>query len=82
MSETIDEGGPAFPVSIHPGHGYGPVASVEQGMTLRDYFAAKAINAILAFQYHGSEINTCITVDQIAKSAYAIADAMLKAREQ
>ena len=47
-------------------------ANSESGMTLRDYFAAKAI-AITPFNYHH--------LDAIAKHAYGLADAMLKARE-
>jgi hypothetical protein len=44
------------------------------GMTLRDYFAAKAMQGLLA--------NNNIDAQQIAKAAYIVADAMLKAREK
>jgi hypothetical protein len=44
------------------------------GMTLRDYFAAKA----LANKYTQNENMP----DKVAEWAYAVADAMLKAREQ
>jgi hypothetical protein len=69
MSNT-NTGGPAFPQS-----------SVEQlasrfnvqGMTLRDYFAAKIMQAML----------TRLTYDdRMPEAAYQRADAMLKAREQ
>jgi hypothetical protein len=43
------------------------------GMTLRDYFAAKAMQGIL---YEGAESSL-----EIAKWSYEMADAMLKARE-
>lgn len=43
------------------------------GMTLRDYFAAKAMNGILAREPKGLFSNW-------AKVSYEIADAMLKAR--
>ena len=59
----------AFPVGYN-GH---------QGMTLRDYFAAKAMQGILAGDHiinHGNEPLTTV-----AYVAYAQADAMLKARE-
>jgi hypothetical protein len=46
------------------------------GMTLRDYFAAKAMQAIL------SDPNYSNPDDKLAASAYYIADAMMKAREQ
>ena len=48
------------------------------GMTLRDYFAAKAMQGMFcndtsfATQWQG----------QVARDAYAMADAMLKAREE
>ena len=44
-----------------------------EGMTLRDYFAAKAMQGIL---FEG------LDESETAKNAYAMADAMLKAREQ
>ena len=44
----------------------------ETGMTLRDYFAAKAMQALIDNDGLFSEIPT---------QAYALADAMLKARE-
>lgn len=49
----------------------------EDGMTLRDYFAAKVINGIL------SDPNTGLLEDDLsryANIAYKAADAMLKAR--
>ena len=46
----------------------------ETGMTLRDYFAAKAMQAMI-----GNELDC--TTDALAGRAYVVADAMLKARE-
>lgn len=70
---NIDNGGPAFPSPpvvengvIYPGN---------DGMTLRDYFAAKAAQGLLAAPDCGWD------AEQLANGAYAIADAMLKARE-
>ena len=62
-------GGPAFPA-----HHF-DLAEGEHGMTLRDYFAAKAMQGMLS----GKLINTKTAV--IAQDCYAMADAMLKARE-
>ncbi len=49
------------------------------GMTLRDYFAAKAMQGLLAAgrdaQYG------CDDMERLAASSYSIADAMLKARQ-
>jgi hypothetical protein len=62
-----ETGGPAFPIK-------GPImTSDEQGMTLRDYFAAKAMQAIAQKYSHEGDVS---------RNAYKIADAMLKAREQ
>jgi hypothetical protein len=49
-----------------------------QGMTLRDYFAAKAMQEFLDEIYSQSDQ---AWFDQIAKNAYRMADTMLKARE-
>lgn len=50
----------------------------QDGMTLRDYFAAKALQGLLA-QSGGSAFRS--DRDDGAKYAYEMADAMLKARE-
>ena len=57
-------GGPAFPAPAGVAH------ITEQGMTLRDYFAAKAM----------SEITWGNGYDYAAEQAYLMADAMLKER--
>lgn len=68
-------GGPAFPTKSYD------VArqtwTIEEGMTMRDYFAAKAMQGFLAKEY--ANANSPI---EIAEGAYEQADAMLKAREQ
>ena len=70
-------GGSAFPESYigadRPHEGIG------DGMTLRDYFAAKAMQGLLA-QSQGSALGSQVTDG--ASYAYAIADAMLKEREK
>jgi hypothetical protein len=45
-------------------------------MTLRDYFAAKAMQGMLAYAF----IHPLSMEDGCARDAYAMADAMLKAR--
>ena len=65
----------AFPYS-----GVGDELNYSKGMTLRDYFAAKAMQGILA---SSAPITSAIDVDQlVAAAAYKIADAMLKARKK
>lgn len=49
-----------------------------QGITLRDYFAAKAMQSMLASPNCDAEVN----VDLICAYSYTFADAMMKAREQ
>ena len=46
------------------------------GMTLRDYFAAKAMTGLLTAEIVGEYSN-----EHVAEISYRIADAMLKARE-
>ena len=62
---------PAFP-SMHY-----DLAEHEHGLTIRDYFAAKAMQGILA-----SFTSSQPEVDLVAKASYKYADMMLKAREQ
>lgn len=47
-----------------------------EGMTLRDYFAAKAVQGMLA-----CSVQPQSGADMLARDAYTMADAMLKARE-
>ena len=56
------------------------------GMTLRDYFAAKAMQGLMAGRWkadmHGVPYDAYrADADEWAKSAYHFADAMLEARE-
>ena len=71
---STETGGPAFPGS-HTGKYGVPVRS--DGMTLRDYFAAKAMQADLEYQgLEGRE-----DLFHVAAMAYEMAEAMLAARE-
>ena len=65
-----NDGGPAFPVTIELEP---DVFHLMPGMSLRDYFAAKAMGAMDACEYEKFE--------HMAADAYKIADAMLAARE-
>ncbi len=69
MSEPINDGGPAFPMGYHP---EGNNAD-HFGMTLRDYFAAAALQGLMASRNFLDEYD--------GPYVYEIADAMLKARE-
>lgn len=52
------------------------------GMTLRDYFAAKAMQGLIASPRTPSGTVDNVTSDLVANLSYAVADAMLKARQQ
>ncbi len=69
MSKYLKEPA-AFPIVVD---GY-----VQEGMTLRDYFAAKTLQGLMA----NSETNITWGVNENAKYAYQQADAMLKARDE
>lgn len=71
---NVNTGGPAFPSPNAVTVGQ-YVSSGHSGMTLRDYFAAKAMQGLLA----GKLATTKMSV--IAGECYSMADAMLKARE-
>lgn len=61
---------PAFPTTLYD---YG---GETDGMSLRDYFAAKAMQGIM------TDPNLSMSRDEVAEWAYRQADAMLKARDQ
>ena len=73
MSQPINDGGPAFPLQAHGDEEKSRYYLTQQGMTLRDYFAAAALEKAS----RGSDRSA----DEIAKRAFYIADAMIKARE-
>lgn len=86
-----DDGGPAFPVGspaavwdservLDDGttvKAHWAVDPALGGMTLRDYFAAMAMQGELACQREGYYWGA---PDKLAANSYAVADAMLKAR--
>jgi hypothetical protein len=69
---NIQTGGPAFPAPAGVSH------ITEQGMTLRDYFASKALQGMLVNMILPDEVDNA--PEFMAKTAYKAADAMLKAR--
>lgn len=72
MNNT-NTGGPAFPSGLKE-EANDTVDSLHKGMTLRDYFAAKAMQGMCAGLKSGDK------VEHLPAFAYLMADAMLKAR--
>jgi hypothetical protein len=86
----MNNGGFAFPRPASRGNNYmtgeeDVVVDPQQGMTLRDYFAAKAMQANLTNPelmkvVTSSEVIGAEFADRLANISYKYADAMLKAR--
>ncbi len=71
---------PAFPTGIGLNADKTWIGSGSNGMTLRDYFAAKAMQGLLSDpDWRTNE--DFEGIEGIAFEAYAMADAMMKARE-
>lgn len=77
--DSLPNGGPAFPcdpfIASKPGH-ESVAKRLAEGMTMRDYFASKALQGLC-----GSKAYAEAPYEVIAREAYQAADEMLKARE-
>ena len=79
-----ETGGPAFPnhtLEPNPDGGQ-PRIIWQEGMTLRDYFAAKAMQADMSTYTEDLIYETSEWFDARANKWYEVADAMLKARKK
>jgi hypothetical protein len=70
-------GGPAFPLVAEYRKNGEVIRETFSGMTLRDYFAAKAMQATMI----NPRIEPC-NPEERSRISYQIADAMLKEREK
>jgi len=72
------DGGPAFPAEYNTkGKNYhGP------GMSLRDYFAAKAMQSLMPILKHDSNEDNLTRIEAVCEMAYKYADTMLDEREK
>jgi hypothetical protein len=81
MKSSINDGGPAFPfgqfseTTGQPINGY-----YNPGLSLRDYFAAKAMQGLIAAPGNITEIDLDAWSRTVAPFAYLAADAMLAER--
>ena len=64
---------PAFPLAVEGNF-------INMGMSMRDYFAAQAMQGAIAHGLFSRDDYQDVPADVIASDAYALADAMLKAR--
>ena len=69
---TKETGGNAFPHENHLSH---------RGMSLRDYFAAQAVQGWLA-TFPTNIGSDDVQVEKVAQFAYEMADALIRARNQ
>jgi hypothetical protein len=81
-----ETGGAAFPVQEQRDGNGAMVFYAEGGMTLRDYFAGQALQAMISTPSTWSDldlkpINGMTVIEVTSVHAYQIADAMLKARK-
>lgn len=83
-----DNGGPAFPCSVRRSEnymdegGYGRVRMVtvqEGGLSMRDYFAAKHMQAMCSTGFY---TDGNLMPAEVAEHSYEMADAMLEARSK
>ena len=75
----MKDGGSAFPIiRVKDEHGY-EVDPIEYGMSIRDYFAAKAMPFMAEFN---SVDGKAMSFEAIAKHAYELADAMMLERDK
>jgi hypothetical protein len=74
----INTGGPMFPAPVTK-----PLENYYPGISIRDYFAAKAMQGFIERAPTGTQfgVSHTVTNETFGVAAYAMADAMLKARE-
>lgn len=84
----MNDGGPAFPTTRHHMQNGLEWQEPMEGMSLRDYFAAKALEAMSLKDDGQFSIeavrnkNDVLHADWVARAAYRYADAMLRARKK
>lgn len=78
MNDQIKDGGPAFPADeLHDQTPPYRHLLASQGMSLRDYFAAKAMQGFCANGPENFE-----DMEQVAEQSYELADYMISQRER
>lgn len=84
MSGAINDGGNAFPcdpfIASRPGT-EAVAKRMAEGMSLRDYLAAKALQALLGNCSGDFGVSHAAANMNVSLAAYALADAMIRARD-
>lgn len=77
MSDTIRDGGPAFPWQewIDSSDPFVKNPIEHKGMSLRDWFAGQAMKALLETGHFNNS-------EEMSAHAYSLADAMIEGREE
>ena len=79
MSKEIEDGGPAFPQNL-PDDFVWRLPGDPGGMSIRDWFAGQALAGVWAGRETDFVRISAPTTTDVSVACYAIADAMLKAR--
>lgn len=83
MNKNKEENPLAFPCLDNNDH-VGQIKMQSEKMTLRDYFAAKAMQGVLSAHANGGASNPVLmsetSIQEQSKYCYKLADAMLKER--
>ncbi len=80
MADHVSDGGPAFPQEIETRQEGRDGTRIRGGMSLRDYFAAKAMQGLVERLRPPTEHGTPVSMEMVSADAYAMADAMLTER--
>ena len=78
---SINDGGAAFPMPSGPEPRVNATTHYNEGMTLRDYFAAHVLSVLPEQTAYNMEPNETKSAF-VARKAYEFADAMLKERSK
>ena len=81
---ATNDGGPAYPVAPSWNPNGDMVEGGFPGMSLRDWFIGQALAGMCASSYwcENAQANDPVATKALADSSVAVADAILKAREQ
>lgn len=82
MQNKIHDGGPAFPSEEFFDSSTGKITLGGQGMSIRDYFAAKALPGLMTRNWSNHKGSDEELIEIWVYASYAIADTMLKARSK